>query len=44
MLEMDTEEEMIAAVLHDVVEDSDVTLDELAWEGFGENVLVRWRC
>ena len=29
MLQMDTEEEMIVAVLHDVVEDTDYTLDDL---------------
>ena len=31
------EEMMIAAVLHDVVEDSDITLDALQWS-YGENV------
>jgi (p)ppGpp synthase/HD superfamily hydrolase len=34
MQQMDTEAERIAAVLHDVVEDSDVTLDDLRAEGF----------
>ena len=39
MLQMDSEEEMITAVLHDVVEDSVVTLDELAIMGFPEPIL-----
>ena len=30
----------IAAILHDVVEDSDVTLDDLRREGFSEEVVV----
>lgn len=34
MQQMDTEAERIAAVLHDVVEDSDVTLDDLRAAGF----------
>jgi (p)ppGpp synthase/HD superfamily hydrolase len=33
------DEERMAAVLHDVVEDSDVTLEELRAAGFPENVL-----
>lgn len=40
MLQMDTEEEMIVAVLHDVVEDSDWTLAKLQAEGFSENILT----
>ncbi len=39
MLQMDSEEEMITAVLHDVVEDSDITLDDLAAMGFSTSVL-----
>lgn len=39
MMEMDTETEMTAAVLHDVVEDSDMTLDDLAQEGFSAEVV-----
>lgn len=34
MQQMDTEAERIAAILHDVVEDSDITLDDLRVEGF----------
>lgn len=40
MLQMETEEEMITAVLHDVVEDSDFTLDDLAAMGFPDPVLA----
>ena len=39
MMQMDTETEMMAAVLHDVVEDSKTTLDDLRKEGFPEEVL-----
>lgn len=34
-----TEEERIVAILHDVVEDTSVTLDDLSKEGFSENVI-----
>ena len=34
MMEMDTEEAQITAVLHDVVEDSDISLEDLAQMGF----------
>ncbi len=39
MLRVTTEQERIAAVLHDVVEDTDVSLDELRGEGFAEAVI-----
>ncbi len=39
MLRMNTEEERIAAVLHDVVEDSEFTFESLATEGFSANVI-----
>ena len=39
MLKMEGEEKMIAAVLHDVVEDSDWTLDRLRGEGFSERII-----
>ncbi|MEZ4517813.1 MAG: GTP pyrophosphokinase [Chloroflexota bacterium] len=39
MLQMETEEERITAVLHDVVEDSDISLDDLARLGFPTQVL-----
>jgi len=40
MLRLSTEEERIAAVLHDVVEDTSVSLDQLANEGFSKSVLA----
>jgi (p)ppGpp synthase/HD superfamily hydrolase len=39
MMKMNTEEEQIAAVLHDVVEKSDRTLDDLRREGFSEEII-----
>jgi len=40
MLRMATEQERIAAVLHDVVEDSAVTLDDLRTEGFSKEIVA----
>lgn len=37
--QMDTEEECIVALLHDIVEDTDVTIEELEEEGFSSNVI-----
>lgn len=39
MVQMDTEEEQLTALLHDVVEDSDMTLDGLRAEGMPEAVI-----
>jgi GTP diphosphokinase / guanosine-3',5'-bis(diphosphate) 3'-diphosphatase len=39
MLSLDSEVERKVAVLHDVVEDSGITLEQLRSEGFGEDVL-----
>ena len=39
MLRLSSLDERIAAVLHDVVEDSDITLEALRAEGFSEAVL-----
>ncbi len=39
MAQMDDQISMIAAVLHDVVEDSELTLADLAGEGFSSEVL-----
>lgn len=44
MLRMKTEAEMMAAVLHDVIEDSDWTLDHLRAKGFPEEVLEAVEC
>lgn len=37
--QMHTEAETITAILHDVVEDTDITLSDLAREGFPEEVI-----
>ena len=37
--QMDTEDEVIVALLHDVVEDTDITFEELRPQGFSENVM-----
>ena len=39
MMQMDTAEEMMTAVLHDVIEDTPITLDDLRQQGFPETVL-----
>ncbi len=39
MLRVNTEEERIVAVLHDVVEDSEISLDDLRDEGFYEAIV-----
>ncbi len=39
MESMDSTDEKIAAILHDVVEDSDVTIEDLRAEGFSETIL-----
>ncbi len=39
MFQMDTEEEMIVAVLHDVIEDTPVTFYDLKIEGFNNDVI-----
>lgn len=44
MLGMDTESEMTVAVLHDVLEDSPVTEDDLRKEGFSEDIVKTVRC
>lgn len=40
MFSMKNENEKICAVLHDVIEDTNVTLDDLKNEGFSEEVLL----
>ena len=44
MLRMDTEAAMMAAVLHDVVEDTDWTLERLRGEGFSDEVVEAVDC
>ena len=44
MMKMDTEEERIVAALHDVVEDSDITLDDLRQAGFPKTILEAVDC
>ena len=44
MMKMETEEARIAAVLHDVVEDSEWSLDDLRKKGFSEKVLHAVDC
>ena len=39
MMRVETEEEKIVAILHDVVEDTDWTFDALRKEGFSETVI-----
>lgn len=40
MVNMKTENERIVATLHDVLEDTSVTIDFLREEGFGDDVIV----
>src|SRR5215204_3164106 len=44
MLRMDSEAAMTAAVLHDVVEDTDWTLERLREEGFSDEILEAVDC
>lgn len=37
--QMETEDEIVTALLHDVVEDTSVSIEDLRREGFGEKVL-----
>ena len=44
MNQVESEEEKIVAVLHDIVEDTDISLDELRNEGFSEEVVSAVEC
>ncbi len=44
MLAMSTESERIVAVLHDIVEDTPITLDDLRKEGFSEKIVSAIEC
>jgi (p)ppGpp synthase/HD superfamily hydrolase len=39
MLAMETEREMIVAVLHDIVEDGGIALDDLRKDGYSEEII-----
>ena len=43
MSKMHTEEEAVVAILHDVIEDTDCTMEDLRKAGFSENVLEALR-
>lgn len=38
--QMDTEDEICVALLHDVAEDTDITFDELRSQGFSETIIT----
>ncbi len=40
MFSMETEEEMITAVLHDTIEDTDISIDDLRKESISEDILT----
>jgi (p)ppGpp synthase/HD superfamily hydrolase len=44
MMQMTSEDEMIVAVLHDVIEDSDLTVERLRQEGFYAEILDAIEC
>lgn len=44
MLSRENELERICAVLHDVVEDSDISFDDLRKEGFSEELIIVLDC
>ncbi|MFC2164366.1 GTP pyrophosphokinase [Acidobacteriota bacterium] len=44
MMSVNSEEEKIVAILHDVVEDSDLTLEDLKKEGFSDDVVRAVDC
>ena len=44
MNQVESEEEKIVAVLHDIVEDTDISLNELRNEGFSEEVVSAVEC
>ena len=44
MMQMEKEDAKIVAVLHDVVEDSPLTFDDLKNEGFSDNIIDALKC
>ena len=43
-MSVDKDDEKIVAVMHDIVEDTDITLDDLRNEGFSEQVISAIEC
>lgn len=41
---LDTEDEQITALLHDIIEDTEITLEDLKFEGFSDTVLHAVYC
>ena len=44
MMSVDKDDEKIVAVMHDIVEDTEITLDDLRNEGFSDEVLSAIEC
>ena len=44
MMSVDKDDEKIVAVMHDIVEDTDITLDDLRNEGFSKQVISAIEC
>ena len=44
MYQVESEEEKIVAILHDIVEDTDISLNDLRNEGFSEEVVSAVEC
>jgi (p)ppGpp synthase/HD superfamily hydrolase len=44
MMSVDNDDEKIVAVMHDIVEDTSITIDELKIEGFSEQVISAIGC
>ena len=44
MMSVDKDDEKIVAVMHDIVEDTDITLDDLRNDGFSEQVISAIEC
>jgi len=44
MMQMENEDEKIVAVLHDVVEDSSLTFDDLKNQGFSNDIIDALKC
>ena len=44
MMSVDTDEEKIVAVMHDIVEDTEISLDDLRKKGFSDEILSAIEC